>query len=80
MSDVEYDDCGLTMMMMMMSSFIVCDSINYNDQFAEGRGNREKVIIIKAKKKREKTHGAVLFREQVAFGMSAECCQGICFS
>ena len=28
----------LTVMMMVMSSFIVHDSINYNDQFAEGGG------------------------------------------
>ena len=46
--------------MMMMSSFIVHDSINYNDQFAEGGGggggggNREMVIITKAKKKIKK--------------------------
>ena len=47
----------LTVMMMVMSSFIVHDSINYNDQFAEGGGEGggiETVIIIKAKKKREK--------------------------
>ena len=41
-----------------------------------GMGNREKVIIIKIKKK---TYGAKSFREQVGFQKSAERRQGICF-
>ena len=70
--------------MMMMSTFIVHDSINLNAQCAEGGrwgggGNREKVIIIEIQKKK-KTHGAKSSTEQVRFRTSAERRQGVFFS
>ena len=58
----------LSLSMMMMSTFMVCDSINLNAQ-CNGTENRK---LRKLTHTHTKTHGSKSLRQQVCFQTSAE--------